>query len=808
MSSLIGALRVTLGADTADFQRGMSKAELAGQRAGQRIRQSLDSARSALTSFAAGVGAAALVSVAQRSLEYASSLGEVAQQLGVTTKELQEYRYVASQVGVEQDVMDKSLAKLTRTIGQAATGGKAQQKVFDALGISVRDVNGQVRTAGDVLPEIADALAKISDPARRAAVETQLFGRAGQQLDTMLAGGSKAMNELRAAAHDLGIVLSEDQIQRADETADKLSEVKQVLEAKIAGTVADNAQSIVGLADSLGQLAGAVVKFLGSDPARAAALIGALAGGSIGGARGALIGGLGGYIAGGVAGRADVNAVLEDRRRQRGVASRYLAGRGDLSPAARARAESQAYALIDKRLGVTDESIGPFGMRRVTVAPRPAAAPPSTPTATTPVDIDLGGGGGGGGGNRTPRDTSARDRQNAIRDQYRNEDDLRDLQIDELRARADLTSDIKERAALAQQQLELEQDGERAQIQQQVDLNEISEAEAAKRLASLKIVHSLQQEAVERDEQAALLQEQYQLADSLNQMTDDRLEVERTLARTARDRREVEMRILDHAIAEERRRAQQVLDDPNARLADRMGAERALITIDRTEAGRREQVRRSTMSPLESYLDSLPRTANDANEALENVAAGGIQSIVDGLTDAAMGAENLGEVFSNIARQIIADLIRIQIQKAIVGAIGNVLGFGVGPTIGGQTGAQFSAGLGATLNQAAASVRIPGLASGGMFPVGGRPGVDTNLLSINGQPRARVSANEHIAVLPNNGGGGRSSSTVTIVPTPYFDAVVDGRAAAVSRPMAAAAGMAGGALGEQRMMSRSRRRIP
>lgn len=761
MSSLIGALRVTLGADTADFERGMSRAERAGHRTGVAIKSSMGAIKTALTGFAAGVGAAGVIALAQRGLELASSLGEVAQQLGVTTDELQEYRYAASQAGVDQDTMDKSLAKLTRTIGQAATGGKAQQKIFEALGISVRDANGHVRTAGDILPEISDALAQIEDPARRAAVQTQLFGRAGQQLDPLLSGGSQALNELRDAAHELGIVLSADQIARADETADKLSAVKQVLEARIAGVVADNADSILLLADAFAKL----VEWAG----RAAQAYRRF--------------------------KLEQGARLEENRAE-----------GWFTPAREreaARARAAQYRAEIARMDGTQDKTGAF--RDYRAAPLfPNQKGGGAPTTTEPDISNI----SGGGGNRTPRSNSGRDRQNAIRDQYRNEDALRDLQIDELRAREDLTYDIKERAALAQQQLELEQAGERAQIQQQVDLKDISEAEGKKQLASLAIVQALQKEALTRDEEYALLQEQFRLEDSLHGMTADRLQIEAALARTARDRREVAMRILDHEIAEERRKAQQVLDNPRASADDRSAAERAMIVSEQTEGGRREAVRRNTMSPLESYLDSLPRTADEANEALENVAAGGIQSIVDGLTDAATGAENLGDVFSNIARQIIADLIRIQIQKAIVGALGNVLGFSGGPMIGGQTGAQFSAGLGSTLSQAASSVRIPGLASGGMFPVGGRPGVDTNLLSINGQPRARVSASEHIAVLPNNGGGGRSSSTVTIVPTPYFDAVVDGRAAAVSRPMAAAAGMAGGALGEQRMMSRSRRRIP
>lgn len=44
--------------------------------------------------------------------------------------------------------------------------------------------------------------------------------------------------------------------------------------------------------------------------------------------------------------------------------------------------------------------------------------------------------------------------------------------------------------------------------------------------------------------------------------------------------------------------------------------------------------------------------------------------------------------------------------------------------------------------------RVPGLANGGSFGVGGYSGIDRNVLSINGIPRARVSASERVHVSP------------------------------------------------------------
>ncbi len=254
-SRRIASLEVLMGLNAQGFHRDVKRVE---GRVGS-LEKRFGTFGATVKGIGAGlVGALSVgffVDLAKSGLEYASSLGEVSQQLGVTTKDLQEYRYAATQVGVSQDEMDAGLAKLTKTLGQAAGGGKAQVAAFEQLGIAIRDAGGNVKSTGDLLPQIADALSKIPDPAQRAAAEVALFGKAGQKLEPLLAGGSKGVNDLRDAAQKLGIVLSDKQIQDADATADKIGSLKKVLEAQIAGTVANNAESILHLAEALGNLA-------------------------------------------------------------------------------------------------------------------------------------------------------------------------------------------------------------------------------------------------------------------------------------------------------------------------------------------------------------------------------------------------------------------------------------------------------------------------------------------------------------------------------------------------------------------------
>lgn len=252
LGGVIGRLAVHLNLETAAFERGTKRAEtrMSGlQKNMQRVSGAVK------TAFVGMLGAFAvdqIVSAAKESLEYASSLGEVASQIGTTTEALQSYRYVATQTGIAQDEMDKGLARLSKTIGEAAGGNEKAAKLFDRLGISIRDSSGNVKDAGDLLPEIADAYTKLGSAAEQSALSAEVFGsKLGQKLNPMLAEGSKGILAMRDRAHDLGLVLDEAMIQNADEAADKITELNQFIKMKFTATVADNAKAIGTLADEL-----------------------------------------------------------------------------------------------------------------------------------------------------------------------------------------------------------------------------------------------------------------------------------------------------------------------------------------------------------------------------------------------------------------------------------------------------------------------------------------------------------------------------------------------------------------------------
>lgn len=753
---MIGALRASLSADTANFESGMKRAQRQAASSSSAISKSLGFIKAGFVGLASGISIGMLAQGIKGALDYAAGLGELAQQLGVTTRDLQVFRYAAGQTGISQEQMEKGLQKLTITLGQVAAGAKAPTAALKAIGISAKDLAGM--DAGQAFRKIADGLAQVTDRSQRAAVEVALFGRSGAALDNLLSGGSASINELANAADELGIVLSADQIQRADDTADKLEAVKTVLMAKVAGTVADNASAIVQLADSLAYLVGQA----GEAAAKMTAFYRSIAISS----------------------------------------ARFVSG---LPPAAQKLLFGTKGSAAILRAGAS--------AIRGNAADR---APVKTSQFSTGgggggIDQFLGSGGGGGKakkgkGGGGGSDSAERARLDAIRDAYRFEEDQRRADQDILRAKQSLARDYVERTALSIQLLDIEKAGYEAELRNSVAMGERTQAQADTLRAQYDIKDALEREAVIADETAQRQQEFARLEEADFAIARRSLDGERQLATTAAERRDVELRILKLAYEEERRRLTRITQESKD-WAEVEQARRELTNLDQNQANDTQGVMQSTRGPWEEYIGGIPQTAAEMEEAFQSVKVNAVDGLVQGLTDAATGAQKLGDVFKNVARQIIADLLRIQLQKAIVGALGNALG-GLGGLFGGSAapGVLSTGSLVPAPNPNAFAIPKLGFAKGGGFNVMGRGGVDRNVMSINGLPIARVSKGERVNI--SNGDVQGGASRIQVVPSPYFDVVVDGRAANVAAPMASRAAMVGAAGGQQGIMRQQQRRIP
>jgi hypothetical protein len=725
--SLIGAIRVTMGLDSAAYESRL-------RRVTRQSQTSFRTIRAAGGALAVGLAAVFSVQAIRRSIEYAGSIGEVAQQLGVAARDLQVYRYAASQSGIAQQEMERGLQRLTRELGLAGHSASQQGSIFTRLGIDVRNAAGQIKSAGDVMPEIADAIARIPDEATRGIVLFRLFGRAGQQLAPLFREGAQGIRDFTQRAEELGLVLSDSEIANADRTADKIAELNQALSANLSRIVSQNADSILKLAAALASLASGIARFLASNPERAYALLGALAGLSIG-SRFGPVGAMIGTAAGGTLGAAAGPGASLDVDPAQAAATGRRWGQQYIErvyPGVRRGTPQWRRMLRDPNLRQGARAIRGFDARA-----RGAAGQPPPGAA---LDIgDLGGGGGGGRRNREDPERQAFEQASA----------LRDLRRDQLNAERDMSRDAIARAGIEQELLALDNEEYRAELAESVRKGDITQAQAEARLAQRVILENLQGQGAAEERLRTMAEEEAELAEARFDAATEALRAEAEMARTAEERRRIELELLDLTYAHRRAKLQAIASDTSTHADDaaRRRAEIELAGLDASYRNERAGVVRNTMGPFETFIASLPQTAAEAREALQQVAVDGVGSLVDMLSQAIVNIRSLGDAWRalrNIALQAIADIIQATLRRGLV----NLLG-GLGGLFGGGGRQITGSALGA-----ASYAGVPGFAGGGSIKVGGMAGIDRNVLSLNGKAIAKVGMGERIRVDPRDGPAG------------------------------------------------------
>jgi hypothetical protein len=125
---------------------------------------------------------------------------------GMDTQTASEWVSVLKSRNIDAATFGKSMTILSKQIVGASDGSKKSVAAFEQLGVSMADVR-----AGDtqkVLMQVSDGLAAMTNPAERAALTQQLFGRASAKLTPLLYAGSDAIQEQLNMTEKYGATIS------------------------------------------------------------------------------------------------------------------------------------------------------------------------------------------------------------------------------------------------------------------------------------------------------------------------------------------------------------------------------------------------------------------------------------------------------------------------------------------------------------------------------------------------------------------------------------------------------------------------
>jgi len=168
----------------------------------------------------------AFAALVKGAIDSADELNKLSQKIGISVEALSTLQFAAQLSDVGLDTLKTGLKGLSANLTEARAGLGEGAAIFQALGISVEDTAGNLKSSDTILLEIADRFAIFEDGATKTALAVKLFGKSGMDMIPFLNQGSSGIRALMQEAERLGLKLSTETAQAAEAFNDNLTALK------------------------------------------------------------------------------------------------------------------------------------------------------------------------------------------------------------------------------------------------------------------------------------------------------------------------------------------------------------------------------------------------------------------------------------------------------------------------------------------------------------------------------------------------------------------------------------------------------
>lgn len=160
--------------------------------------------------FAAAFAVEKIAEFYEHFSELGQEIGHLSERLGLAVPQVAELGFLAGSMGIPLDSAAMSFSRLQVNMEKASQGSVEQSAAFRALGISVVDSAGNLKTLEQILPELADKFAATADGPNKLAIAAAIGGRGFAEMIPLLDQGSDAMATMAETAKATGTVISTD----------------------------------------------------------------------------------------------------------------------------------------------------------------------------------------------------------------------------------------------------------------------------------------------------------------------------------------------------------------------------------------------------------------------------------------------------------------------------------------------------------------------------------------------------------------------------------------------------------------------
>lgn len=249
---------IQISADTTGFVSGVARAENAMRGLGRNIQAAtapgmFGGLASGLQSLLGGIGIMATLTAATRgfysAMEAGGALVDLSAQTGVAVDKLMVLQTAFDQAGMSASDVQPVIAKLQKSISEAATGNVDAAAKFKTMGIAIEDIQGL--SADEQLTAVGEAISKIENPAQRAAMSMEIFGKSGAKLLSVFSAGG--LEDVQANIGDQAQLMLEN-AGLFDRATDVLGTAGSKIQGLFVGMAAQVVPQIIDVVDSLNSI--------------------------------------------------------------------------------------------------------------------------------------------------------------------------------------------------------------------------------------------------------------------------------------------------------------------------------------------------------------------------------------------------------------------------------------------------------------------------------------------------------------------------------------------------------------------------
>lgn len=241
-------LKALLSLNASGFSLGMKRAESQAKAFSKEIKGE----------FTRAFGTAALVAFTAKIIQSADRIVDLSQQLGISTKTLQEWGYAAKKSGASLEAVEQFFENIATAREKALKGDDEAITNFERLGVTLKNLKqGNLQSISEAVwgrVNTAD-VQKILAPLRN------LGGKGASKLIPMF---KENMEEVKQAANDAGQVFNDEMLLKLKEAKTEAEKLADVFKGPVASAITFAASKLREMFDSLEIVTAAISAFMGS----------------------------------------------------------------------------------------------------------------------------------------------------------------------------------------------------------------------------------------------------------------------------------------------------------------------------------------------------------------------------------------------------------------------------------------------------------------------------------------------------------------------------------------------------------------